>query len=175
MEQMKQMKQMKKREQMKQPECKNDANIVGNTEISKSLEGLLDIHTYEEIGYKPLFHCRDFRVARLNYHPELLVENIGNFQQHSLTDEAFILLNGSCILFLAEDETIEKVHAVSLEPFKVYNVKQGTYHTHTLSEDAKVLIVEAEDTCDDNSPMVLVNDAIRARIREALGEVLGKS
>ena len=131
------------------------------------LKNLLEIHSYEEIGYKPLFHCRDFRVAMLNYHPELLVENIGNFQKHSLTDEAFILLKGSCILFLAEDETIEKVHAVPLEPYKVFNVKQGTYHTHTLSEDASVLIVEAEDTCDDNSPMVIVDDVIRGRIREA--------
>ena len=129
---------------------------------------MLEIHAYEEIGYQPLFHCRDFRVAMLNYHPELLIENISNFQQHSLTDEAFILLNGSCTLFLAEDETIEKVHAVSLEPHKVYNVKQGTYHTHTLSKDAKVLIVEAEDTCDDNSPMVLVDDVIRERIRKSL-------
>jgi len=76
-------------------------------------------------------------------------------------------------LFLAEDETIEKVHAVPLEPYKVFNVKQGTYHTHTLSEDASVLIVEAEDTCDDNSPMVLVCDAIRERIRAAFEAVNG--
>lgn len=130
----------------------------------ENVNNLLEIYSYEDIGYKPLFHCRDFRVAMLNYHPELLVENIGNFQQHSLTDEAFILLKGSCTLFLAEDETIEKIHAVPLEPYKVFNVKQGTYHTHTLSEDASVLIVEAEDTCDDNSPMVLVDDVIRARI-----------
>lgn len=128
------------------------------------LQNLLEIHSFEGIGYQPLFHCRDFRVAMLNYHPELLVENITNFQQHSLTDEAFILLKGSCTLFLADDETIENVHGIALEPYKVFNVKQGTYHTHTLSEDASVLIVEAEDTCDDNSPIVLVDDAIRARI-----------
>lgn len=124
----------------------------------------VDIISYEDIGYKPLIHCRDFRVAMLNYHPELLVENISNFQQHSLTDEAFILLKGSCTLFIAEDASCETIHAVELEPYKIFNVKQGVYHTHTLSEDASVLIVEADDTCDDNSPMTLVDDAIRQRL-----------
>jgi len=132
--------------------------------ISKDL---VDIISYEDIGYQPLIHCRDFRVAMLNYHPELLVENIGNFQQHSLTDEAFILLKGSCTLFIAEEAECENIHAVPLEPYKIFNVKQGVYHTHTLSEDASVLIVEADDTCDDNSPMTIVDDAIRARIIEA--------
>lgn len=132
--------------------------------ISKDL---VDVISFEGIGYQPLIHCRDFRVAMLNYHPELLVENIGNFQQHSLTDEAFILLKGSCTLFIAEDASAEKIHAVPLEPYKIFNVKQGVYHTHTLSEDASVLIVEADDTCDDNSPMTIVDDAIRARLIEA--------
>lgn len=134
------------------------------------LNNLLEVLTFDGIGYQPLLHCRDFRVAMLNYHPELLIENITNFQQHSLTDEAFILLSGSCTLFLAEDETIEKVHGVVLKPGQVFNVKQGVYHTHTLSEDASVLIVEADDTCDDNSPIVLVDDAIRARIAAAYQE-----
>lgn len=132
-----------------------------------ALDNLLEIHSFEGIGYQPLIHCRDFRVAMLNYHPELEIENISNFQQHSLTDEAFILLKGSCTLFLAEDESIEKVHGVALQPGRVFNVKQGVYHTHTLSEDASVLIVEADDTCDDNSPQVMVDDAIRARIAAA--------
>lgn len=132
-----------------------------------ALDNLLEIHSFEGIGYQPLFHCRDFRVAMLNYHPELEIPNITNFQQHSLTDEAFILLKGSCTLFLAEDESIEHVHGVVLQPGKVFNVKQGVYHTHTLSEDASVLIVEADDTCDDNSPQVMVDEAIRARIAAA--------
>lgn len=132
-----------------------------------TLQNLVEIHSHEGIGYSRLFHCRDFRVAMLNYHPELDIADISNFQQHSLTDEAFILLKGNCTLFLAEDETLQNIYAVPLEPGKVFNVKQGTYHTHTLSEDASVLIVEAEDTCDANSPKVMVDDAARARLIEA--------
>lgn len=136
----------------------------------ENLQNLVEVLSFDGIGYEPLIHCRDFRVAMLNYHPELEIPNISNFQQHSLTDEAFILLKGECTLFLAEDESIEKVHGVKLEPYKIFNVKQGTYHTHTLSKDASVLIVEADDTCDDNSPQVWVDDAIRARIVKAYEE-----
>ena len=131
------------------------------------LDNLVVVLQYEGIGYQPILSCRDWRVAILNYHPELLIENIGNFQQHSLTDEAFILLKGECTLFIAEDETIETVHAVKMEPLKLYNIKKGVYHTHTLSEEGMVLIVEADDTCDDNSPIVLVDDKIRERIKKA--------
>lgn len=126
------------------------------------MENLLEVLEYEGIGYQPLLSCRGFRVAVLNYHPELLIENMTNFQKHDKTDEAFILLRGACTLFLSEDETLESIHGVELEPCKIYNVKAGTYHTHTLSEDAMVLIVEADDTCDDNSPSILINDEIRA-------------
>lgn len=132
-----------------------------------NLDNLMEVLQYEGIGYQPILACRDWRVAILNYHPELLIENIENFQQHSLTDEAFILLRGECTLFVAEDESIEEVHGVKMEPLKLYNIKKGVYHTHTLSEDGMVLIVEADDTCDDNSPIVLVNDEIRARIAAA--------
>lgn len=128
------------------------------------LQNLMDVITFDGIGYQPLIHCRDFRVAMLNYHPELEIQDISNFQQHSLTDEAFILLKGSCTLFLAEDASLQQIHAVPLEPYKIYNVKQGTYHTHTLSKDASVLIVEADDTCDDNSPKEYVDEAVRARL-----------
>lgn len=128
------------------------------------MENLLEVLEYEGIGYQPLLSCRGFRVAVLNYHPELLIENMTNFQKHDQTDEAFILLRGACTLFLAEDETLEVIHGVELEPCKIYNVKAGTYHTHTLSEDAMVLIVEADDTCDDNSPSILIDDKVRGHL-----------
>ncbi len=141
-----------------------------NESIKKEM---LEVLEYEGIGYQPMLSCRGFRVAILNYHPELLTENISNFQKHDLTDEAFILLRGECILFFSEDETMEKISSVRLEPHKIFNVKAGTYHTHTLSEDAMVLIVEADDTCDDNSPCIYPDDAVRARLTELKKRHLG--
>lgn len=132
---------------------------------------LVEILEYNEIGYAPVLSDRGFRVAVLNYHPELLMENISNFQKHKETDEIFVLLQGDCTLFLAEDETISTIHGIKMEPLKIYNVKKGTYHTHTLSRDGKVLIVEADDTSDENSPKVMVDDTIRKHLFEAYRKV----
>ena len=46
---------------------------------------------------------------------------------------------------------------LQLEPGKIYNVKKGVWHTHTLSQDAKVLVVENRDTTYDNSPFTSLN------------------
>lgn len=134
-------------------------------------KNLIEVLEYTGIGYQPILACRDFRVAVLNYHPELLPENINNFQMHSLTDEAFILLKGHCILFVAEDESLQKIHAIELESCKTYNVKKGAYHTHTLSEDAMVLIVEADDTCDENSPIVRPDAEVTRKLIEMTKEI----
>lgn len=64
-----------------------------------------------------------------------------------------------------------KIHAVEMEPYKTYNVKMGTYHTHTLTEDAMVLIVEADDTCDDNSPIVRPAAEVTRRLTEMTKEI----
>jgi hypothetical protein len=41
-----------------------------------------------------------------------------------------------------------------MELNKLYNVKRGVWHSHTFSEDAKVLIVENRETVESNSPFV---------------------
>lgn len=116
-------------------------------------EELIEIKEYTADGYQPLINYESWRVAILKYCDELLPENITKMQKHDQTDEVFVLLEGACILFLAEgDEEIEEIHAQEMEPLKVYNVKRSVLHTHTLSEDAVVLIVENDDTCLDNSP-----------------------
>ncbi len=74
-------------------------------------------------------------------------------QRHNETDEVFVLLQGRCILFVSEGrETACGIHAADLEQGKVYNVKKAVWHTHTLSRDAKVLVVENRATTYDNSP-----------------------
>lgn len=136
------------------------------------MKDFMEVLEYTGIGYEPILAHRDWRIAILNYHPELLPENMTNFQKHMLTDESFVLLKGHCILFIAEDENLEQIHPVDMEPGKLYNIKAGTYHTHTLTEDAMVLIVEGDDTCDDNSPKVLLDDAMRARMGALTAEVV---
>lgn len=116
-------------------------------------EKLIEIRDYNGDGYRPIIDYGSWRVAILRYHPELEPNVIQTMQRHEETDEVFVLLSGRCILFLGEgDDQITNIHAVDMEPLKMYNIKRGVWHTHTLDRDATVLIVENRNTSDANSP-----------------------
>lgn len=128
-----------------------------------------DIYDFNGIGYEKLFHHRDWRVAVLNYIEELEIDQLKYMEAHHLTDEVFVLLEGSCHLFFAEvlDNDIKSICALSLEKHKVYKIPAGIFHTHTLSHDAKLLIIEEENTSDDNSPRIYLTDKEKHMIKEA--------
>ncbi len=101
-----------------------------------------------------------WRVALMNYTADLLPEKINRMQKHTETDEVFVLMKGRCILFIGEgEESVTQVHAVDMELYKLYNVKKGVWHSHTFSEDARVLIVENRDTVVENSPFVGLSES----------------
>lgn len=133
----------------------------------KSNTQLLEVSEYNQEGYSPVIDFQSWRVAILNYIDELEADQIDNFQCHEETDEVFVLLEGKCILFCAEvDEMNNIVDIVSwdMEPNKAYNIKRGVYHTHTLSNKGKVLIVENSDTDDSNSPKIMIDDTVRNKL-----------
>jgi cupin superfamily acireductone dioxygenase involved in methionine salvage len=106
-------------------------------------------------------------VALINFTVDCLPEKIDRMQKHTETDEVFVLLAGRCILFLGEgDESVMKVRAADMELFKLYNVKKGVWHSHTFSEDAKVLIVENRDTVLENSPFVGLSETQQKEVVE---------
>lgn len=128
-------------------------------------EKLLEIRSYDGTGYQPLIDYDKWRVAILRYSDELLPKRIFAMQRHVETDEVFVLLEGRCILFLGKgDNTINSITAVDMVPRKLYNVKRGVWHSHTLNKDASVLIVENSDTTIQNSPKMLLNDDQRRQI-----------
>ncbi len=128
---------------------------------------LLEVSEYNTAGYSPVVDFQAWRVAMLNYIDELEADKIDNFQCHNETDEVFVLLSGKCILFCAELDkqgSIIDIISWDMEINKTYNIKRGIYHTHTLSEDGKVLIVENSDTNDGNSPSIIIDDTIRQQL-----------
>jgi len=72
-------------------------------------------------------------------------------------------------MFFAEekDGRIIAFDVLSLEPHKVYKIPAGIFHTHTLSKDAKLLIVEEENTCPENSPRIYMNLEEKAALIKA--------
>jgi hypothetical protein len=124
---------------------------------------LLEISEYNGVGYQPLIAYGAWRVAILRYIDELLPQNIGKMQRHDKTDEIFVLLNGHCILFIgAGTDRVEDVLAEDMRPLKLYNMKRGTWHTHTLDQEAMVLIIENDDTGPGNSPEIGLTPEQRA-------------
>ncbi len=135
-------------------------------------ERLLEIRSYDGSGYQPLVDYDKWRVAVLRYSDELLPERIFAMQRHDETDEVFVLLEGRCILFLGKShDTINAITAVDMVPRKLYNVKRGVWHSHTLNKEALVLIVENRDTTVQNSPKLLLNDDQRRRIVDITHEL----
>lgn len=130
-------------------------------------ESLLAIKKYTDEGYSPVVDYDKWRVAVLNYCDELLPENITKLQRHDRSDEVFVLLKGSFVLFIGEGhERVDKIHGIKLEPLKLYNVRSGVWHSHTLTKDTTVLIVENSDTGAENSPEIELGPEQRAGIVE---------
>jgi ureidoglycolate hydrolase len=114
---------------------------------------LLQVHTYNEPAFRPLVEFGTWRVAMLNFIDHLRPQNLTNMQRHDETDEVFVLLRGQCILFVGDGKKeAGTIHAADMAPLTIYNVKRGTWHNHTLSEDASVLVVENRETTEKNSP-----------------------
>jgi len=132
-----------------------------------------EIYEYCGEGYRKLFNHRNWRVAVLNYIDELEPENIQYVEAHSQTDEVFVLLDGRCKLLFADANSgkIENMSSVSLEKNKVYKIPAGVFHSHTLSKDARLLIIEEENTNYENSPRIYLDNHGKDMLTKAFSEV----
>ena len=115
-------------------------------------EELLQIKRCQDAGYHPQIYFEGWRVAYLNDTPKFHLENMEDMQRHNTSDEVFVLLKGSCTLYIGDggDEGPGTVRAVELEPGVIYNVRRGAWHTHATGPDASVLIVENADVSPEN-------------------------
>ncbi len=119
----------------------------------------IDIIKIQQQGYTPLVAYEAWRVAVLRYCLDVRVDQLVTMQRHLKTDEVFVLMEGNCVLFTGGDgERPEEIEWVKMEKNQLYNVKKGVWHTHALDEEGSVLIIENEDTSDDNSPTEALND-----------------
>lgn len=138
------------------------------------IEHLIQQKEFNGEGYLPVIDHGGWRVAILNFHPELLPENISSFHCHDGTDEVFVLLHGRCKLYIGEvdpnqRERLVAIHCIDMQPGKIYNVFCGVWHSHTPSVDAKVLIVESIDTDSSNSREIALTPNQRADLVDFSG------
>ncbi len=122
---------------------------------------LVEFYRYDEPGYQKLFNYNSWRLAILNYIDELDSKNIEYVEAHFLTDEAFILLEGRAIIYVLDEG---KIKHFMLNKNEVCNIKVGVYHTHVLSKDCKLLIIEEESTNYENSKRIYLNEEQKSKI-----------
>lgn len=104
----------------------------------------LTVKDYEGEGYDRTFTYSSWRVAFLNFAERF--DHITYLERHLLTDEVFVLLNGTAELLIGETGA-----PVSMENGKLYVVAKGAWHNIRVSPDAKVLVIENSDTGKENS------------------------
>ncbi|WP_099467009.1 cupin domain-containing protein [Konateibacter massiliensis] len=131
----------------------------------------IDVVEMPKEGYQPLVDFETWRVAVLKYCEDVRLENIKTMQRHMETDEVFVLLKGNCTLITGESgDDIGKIDQIKLEPHKLYNVKKGVWHNHVMDEEGEVLIVENQNTCDDNSPILPLSEQKILEMKDRLAD-----
>ena len=107
----------------------------------------MEIYDCDKNGYNIMLSFGGWRVAYLKYAERF--SNISYLERHMLTDEVFVLLEGTAELIIGKEMIPHQ-----MEKNKIYNVPKGEWHNIKVSKDAKLLIVENSDTSKENSEYI---------------------
>lgn len=128
-------------------------------------KAFLEIKRYDGEGYRPLIDFGAWRVAILRWQASMQAEKIEFMERHSQTDEVFVLLNGQAALILGGNSAkVDGIQHQKMEAGNLYNVKQNTWHTVLLSQDASILIVEENNTGEINTEYCSMTKELRNEI-----------
>lgn len=111
----------------------------------------IEVYDYNGEDYQTAMRFERWRVAYLNHGDRFAEENFEKIERHNKSDEVFVLLNGEATLIIGEE-----LNRIKMEPHKLYNVPKGVWHHIFTVEGTSVLIVENEDTGDENSEFLFI-------------------
>jgi len=122
-------------------------------------------------GMNRVYENGKWMVGIKNWKPANDISGIDCLERHNETDELFILLSGTCIL-LSANETGGKldIHALKMEPFKVYNIPATLWHNTITRKDTKLALIEDSSTGSGNSNVMNLNDEQIALVKKLARE-----
>jgi len=121
-------------------------------------------------GLARVYENEKWMVGIKNWKPANDKSNVDCLERHNGTDELFVLLSGRCTLIFANEvEGKLVIEAARMEPHKVYKVPRSLWHNTVTSRDVKLVLVEDAATSAENSDVLALDDAQRARARELAG------
>ncbi len=127
---------------------------------------ILEIKDCDGAGYRPLIDYGAWRVAILRWEPESAPEKITVMERHTQTDEVFVLLAGQARLVLGGNgKKVSGIEICRMAGEKLYNVRRNAWHTVLMEPGTSILIVENQDTGDNNTEYCELSEKIREEIR----------
>ena len=113
---------------------------------------MIDILEFDGQDFKAVCEFEGWKIGLLRYS-----ERFSDFkilERHLLTDEVFVLLEGSAIIYLYNDD---KVTEYIMDKNTVYNIHKNVWHHIVVSKDAIVLVVENSNTSKENTERMEYN------------------
>lgn len=103
---------------------------------------MIESFKFDGEDFKVLMQFEGWKIGFLRYSERF--SKFSRLERHNETDEAFILLDGSAVLYTDTQKTEMKKRVL-------YNIPKGEWHHITVSEDACVMVVENSNTNKDNT------------------------
>ncbi len=134
---------------------------------------MIDKYFHAEEGYNPFLISKGWQIAQLNYLPTHGLDDIDSIEVHNQTDEAFILFEGTAVLIAAkvDGQSIE-FEPVNMQKGVTYNIPTGVWHNIAMSRDAKMIIVERDNTHNTDVGHITLSQAQRHELYAVIKSVL---
>ena len=112
---------------------------------------MIDIYESTASGFSTKVQCDGWKAAFITHSAQY--GTLTEMKRHLKTDEAFVLLKGSATIYTYDDTLTE----TPMAPYKIYNVRQCTWHHVSVSEDALLFVVENSNTTKEKTERIDLN------------------
>ncbi len=108
----------------------------------------MEILSYSGENFSVAMQFEGWKIGILRYGDKF--DKYAFNERHLLTDEAFVLLEGSAVLY--ENET-----PYVMEKCKIYNIKKGVWHHIIVKPETTVLVIENSNTSPENTERIYMS------------------
>jgi mannose-6-phosphate isomerase-like protein (cupin superfamily) len=132
----------------------------------------IEKYVYDGIGYNPVLIREGWQVAILNYLSGHGMNEIDKLEVHNKTDEVFILLRGTAILIVRKPGAETLIYElVNMERGQIYNIPKGCWHNIAMDEEARLIIVENDNTHKNDVSYLSLDVAQQRELRNLINEI----
>ncbi len=139
--------------------------------ILRRMNGKQAIQSYFHAGdgFCPLLIRPGWQVSHLNDRADLHADTIRQVERHEATDEVFILIKGEAALVVgSQTDDGLALETLRMEPGVTYNIPSGVWHTIVTAPGMQVMIVERDNTHQDDVVHLELTDGERMELRTKL-------